>query len=295
MPASQKRTRLRAANDQPLRVQKPVVVLSTPRRSRRLAAAGVLLVFAGLMAVAFWPTTPTVTSLPVAPKAASVAGQTKAAKTQELTDIVLPAESLSPAAVNIVAGKIADLPVLNGKGEVAVATTEDSYTLLARAYDDVRQGDYEAAVANYDQVLSSDNRNHDALTGKIYALAQSGAYDEAAVVGRHLLKLYPHDDVAAANLAHILAQQQRNEEAIAYMDRAARAVPENINHRLDLAALYDRAGHKAEALTLYRQVLAAAERDDVAALPLAQIRQRAAYLAGSGEDAEPSTTLPVDN
>ncbi|MDE2029937.1 MAG: hypothetical protein KGI97_05155 [Alphaproteobacteria bacterium] len=63
---------------------------------------------------------------------------------------------------------------------------------------------------------------------------------------------------------------------------AAAHDPLNMFDRLKLATLYDRAGDKAAALELYRQVLAAYERDDPTLprkLDTDAIARRAAYLA----------------
>jgi tetratricopeptide (TPR) repeat protein len=103
--------------------------------------------------------------------------------------------------------------------------------------------------------------------------------------------------VAEANLSRLLARAGQNDAAITALDHAVRDAPGDLKLRLSLAALYDKSGHPADALMLYRQVLEAAERNGVDNLPLDGIRRRVAYLdsPAAGSSPEPSTTLPVDN
>ena len=95
----------------------------------------------------------------------------------------------------------------------------------------------------------------------------------------------------------MLMQNGQSDEAIAALDRAARAAPDNLSYRLALAGAYDRSGNSKEALMLYRQIVEASERAESIDMPVANIRQRINYLErlDSGAAEDPSTTLPVDN
>lgn len=92
----------------------------------------------------------------------------------------------------------------------------------------------------------------------------------------------PGDDPQAlADQAQALARRGETERAIRLLDRAVRDAPDEISHRLSLAILYDRAGHRAEALMLYRQVLAAwGAAEDLSGMPASMpaILRRAEYL-----------------
>ncbi len=181
-------------------------------------------------------------------------------------------------------------------------------------------GDDNGALTMYDQILTQDKTDRAALIGKAFVLQITGQYEAAVTVNRRLLTLDPHDDTALMNLIAVLgawgtpqalAELKRMTEirpgfapaqealaealatqgdmgiAISPAHKAAQMQPNNILYRLDLAIMYDRAGRRAEAAGLYRQVLRAYDMMDAraTALPasLADIRQRADYLEQSGE------------
>ena len=221
-------------------------------------------------------------------------------------------------AITIIATKLADLPVLREPGHAAIALSpaSDASTdsLLDQAHADLQSGDTETAYALYEQVLAADPANHDALAAEAYLLAQSGDYAGAAKIDRRVLKYYPRDAAARrsliaalshsvspeaeeeldsmasampndaavqAALARKLIADGDTEAALPPLDRAVRAAPSELPYRLELAALYDRLGKPAQALSLYRDILrAAADPDAPVRLPvsLTGIRQRAAYL-----------------
>ncbi len=186
--------------------------------------------------------------------------------------------------------------------------------LLAEAHRLLVAGDDQAALALYDQVLKRDKNNNTALEGKMFALQHTGQAEQAVEIGHRLVQLdpdnnalranlvtalgqsflpaamteleqkvaaNPHDAAAQAALAKLEARRGYYEKAYNHLNNAIKIQPDNILYRLDLAVLYDRAGYRADAATLYRQVLRAAMNEDDPthlSISLPTIRQRLAYL-----------------
>ena len=188
--------------------------------------------------------------------------------------------------------------------------------IMARAQSAARAGDFAAAIVGYDAVLAREPANREAMSGKAFALQQSGATTEAATIWARLYQNDPNDQAALANMAATLAtvdtpdaqdqparaQAAQPQSATLYaaaaharigqgdldgaqgdLERAWALDRDNPITRLNLAIIADRRGDDAAALALYRQVLA----DPVAAetlLPMSwtAIEARAAYLAHRG-------------
>lgn len=212
----------------------------------------------------------------------------------------IPDDALAIAAI---ADKIAALPALKQektKPDLSIAAPpkdeEDAYALLTRAYHWQESGEFGQAQIAYNQVLARDPQNHDALAGEAYLLAHDNKVSSAIAINRRLLALNPHDAAAAANLGQLLQQQGNMDEAILWLNQAARESSGNLQYRLNLATLYDRTHHAAEAMMLYRQILDVAGTRRVRDLPLDHIRERLAYLeASSSGGGDPSTTLSADH
>ncbi len=192
------------------------------------------------------------------------------------------------------------------------ALTEEQ--LLNDAHLLLESGEDQAALGLYNRVLAHDKNSPAALAGKMYSLQRTGQYEDAIEVGHRLLQIDPENADAHANLVTALGQSQLPaamtelqhivetnpndaharaalarllvrrgyfEQAFAQLSRAAKLAPDNIFFRLDLAILYDRANHTADAINLYRQVIrAVADQDEPQRLPLSPvaIRQRVEYL-----------------
>jgi thioredoxin-like negative regulator of GroEL len=193
--------------------------------------------------------------------------------------------------------------------------TEDQ--LLNNAHLLLESGDDAAALDFYNRILAFDKTSRPALEGKMYALQKTGDYEGAVDVGHLLLKIEPEDVALRANLiaalgqsaapasltelkhmvevtpndapthvalARLLIRRGYYEQAAKELQRATQIAPNNLGYRLDIAILYDKAGHAADAVTLYQQVMrAAADQEEDGHLPLSTtaIRQRIAYLNAS--------------
>ena len=303
MTAQRKLQKQKPANDLPKRTRRRVLVTFAPN-PKTLGKA----VIGGVLFLAFAFVALAVALIPgeakkSAPVAEVIRQPAPAPAKNALADLQVPASVLTPGApadrqtIDIVAAKLGDLPVLSKKGEVRMAPEEtgNSSADLVRAHTFLDAGDLGTALALYDRILAADPHNHDALAGVIYIRTKHRDMQQAEETSLRLLKFYPDDTAAKANLAHILAKEGKVETAIHYLDLAAREAPGYLPYRLDLATLYDRAGYANEALMLYRQVADKAD-DDESNLSLPRIQERIAYLERSGTGADgPSSTSPVDN
>ena len=87
-----------------------------------------------------------------------------------------------------------------------------------------------------------------------------GRYRDAETLLRRALELSPGFTAARANLALVLYRQNRPEEAIAELGLVALEEPDNTGHANLQAAALGRIGEFDDALQLYEQVLATAQR-----------------------------------
>jgi len=192
------------------------------------------------------------------------------------------------------------------------AVTMSTARLQEAAYKNLNDGNYDAALKQYQEVLVRERDNRSALLGKAVALQRLQLNNSAQEVYEELLALDPGNRAAMANLLALSATQQP-QQAMAQLERleaanptsapivaqlgmlhaqlgdpakAARQMqlatalaPENPVYKLNLAILYDRAGRGGEALRLYQEVLVRAA-DSTQQLPMAldEVRRRVAYL-----------------
>jgi tetratricopeptide (TPR) repeat protein len=238
--------------------------------------------------------------------AAIATTKTPPSNPQQLTDIILPASSLSAEEtsastpdqknIDIVAGDIANLPALGGhETDTAAPVNEDVSSLIYRAHEMMTEQRWQDAVELYREALLGDPQNHSALSGLIFAAHANQDVSTAIQTSEILVAAYPDDSAAAVNLARLLQLDNRDDEAIPYLDSAVRQEPDNATYRLELATLYDRTGHADQALTLYHQLATLDDDGDTSNLPLEAVNQRISYLESATVDDDASTTLPVDN
>lgn len=136
------------------------------------------------------------------------------------------------------------------KAVPSVATASSS---LREAQTFVESGDYNTAIAIYDNALDKDGNNQEAWEGKALALQQSaspGAIEQL----REMVSEKPFSGSAHAALAQALMKQDNNDAALTFWQRAVELEPANKTYKLSLAVLHDRMGHDAEALKLYREM-----------------------------------------
>jgi len=202
--------------------------------------------------------------------------------TPAMRPLPLPPSSLSPSQKS----SVAFMP--------DAASTQEQMLEDAQLY--LQSGNNEAALQLYDRILARNKNSIAALQGKMYALQRLGQFENAIDTGHKLLRIDPQnisarinlvsslgqsylpasqtelermvaanpDDAAAHDaLAKLLMRRGYYEQAFAHLSRATQIAPDNLSYRLDLATLYDRAGHTEAAIAQYRQVMHAyAEREE---------------------------------
>lgn len=252
----------------------------------------------------------------VAPPATITTLPPRAAAQLQLTTIDVPVHPTPVAPPPDAPVQQSDTPADNNAPGLSIHTEHGrtpAQQTLSRAQSAARAGDFAAAIVGYNEVLAHDPTSREALTGKAFALQQSGATTEAAVIWARLYQSDPNDQTALANVAANLTavndavshdrltqmQAMHPKSAILYavtaqnrvkrgdltgaqsdLERAWALDRDNPITRLNLAIVADRRGDSTAALKLYRQVLA----DPVAAetlLPMSwtAIESRANYLA----------------
>ena len=168
------------------------------------------------------------------------------------------------------------------------AVTMSTARLQEAAYRNLNDGNYDAALKQYQEVLVRERDNRSALLGKAVALQRLQLNNSAQEVYEELLALDPGNRAAMANLLALSATQQPQQalaqlerleaanptsapivaqlgmlhaqigdqaNAIRQMQLATALAPENPVYKLNLAILYDRGGRGSEALRLYQEVL----------------------------------------
>ncbi|MDR3450686.1 MAG: hypothetical protein P4M15_13250 [Alphaproteobacteria bacterium] len=214
--------------------------------------------------------------------------QTRAAPTAATVDRVsyvafdrAPGPGRKRAALAVLAGFAAILAVIvlgslhhPGPQPPSVDKTVDAYDLSVTAPQKA------AAKAGHKKPIYVKPRPEPAVT----ALPEEAAAPAADLPDDEPASVRSDKDEAVfqAGVAHTLIDKGDISQALRFLHRAAELDPRNMNYRLDLAVLYDRAGDGHNAAMLYREVLDAAARHDPSvpsSLNVADIRKRAEYLS----------------
>lgn len=182
---------------------------------------------------------------------------------------------------------------------------------LQRAYNALISGNTDAAIQIYQQVLSNDPNNTNALFGLAATYHRLGQTERAKPLYRKLLRLEPTHREGLNNFLALAAEESpeqaleelyllekrnpgfspipaqiaviyqktgRTEEAVAKMTQAISLSPENLTYKYNLAILFDKAGKNADAAALYSQLLEAWNRGVAIPGNAGAIQQRLTYL-----------------
>jgi tetratricopeptide (TPR) repeat protein len=163
--------------------------------------------------------------------------------------------------------------------------------VLDNAYTAFNSGDLPAAQQQYDEALSQDPNNRDALLGAAAVAARQNQKDKAAAYYLRLLELSPNDGAATAGLiglrqgdisrsearlkailatnpeaapvlfalGNLYAQQGRWPDAQQAYFRAAGSAPDNPDYAYNLAVGLDRLNQPKLAINYYQRALALAQ------------------------------------
>lgn len=182
---------------------------------------------------------------------------------------------------------------------------------LNQAYTALMGGDTERAIAIYKNVLGSDPTNQDALFGLAATYHRTGSPDKARPYYGMLLKINPNHREALNNFLVLVSDESpqdalpelerlelRNPDfspipaqiAIVYdklgypdkaEDKLLRAIelaPENLTYKYNLATMMDHHRRYADAIALYRMLIAASLRGEDVPAPADALQRRMNYI-----------------
>jgi Flp pilus assembly protein TadD len=154
----------------------------------------------------------------------------------------------------------------------------DQRILMGRAVALQKLNQIDDALLAYEAVLEADPKNLEALSNMLGLLKRQNP-QLAADKLQELRDAYPYNADITAQLGIAYGATQQFSEAEKYLDMAEALRPGSAYVLFNKAVLYDRMGRKAEAGSLYRQVLRlAADGKLDQQLPLASIQRRLATL-----------------
>lgn len=164
-----------------------------------------------------------------------------------------------------------DKPGPDGKGDAAQASTDllealklspetDADTLLAAQLAET-QGQNDAAEGAYRRLLAKDPHLASAEAGLAHVLIAQKKYPEAETLLRGAMEQAPNDPTLTAQLATVLAAQNKA-EALPLMEKLYAAHPKDTAITRMLADLRSQAGDAAGADQLVLQLLAANPNDE---------------------------------
>lgn len=125
---------------------------------------------------------------------------------------------------------------------------------MGRALAMQKLGQYDQALAAYEDVLGNDPKNLEALTNMLGILKVQNP-ELALEKLIELREAYPFNADIAAQLGVSYAGMQSYAEALKYFDMADALRPGNAYVMYNRAVLYDRMGNEEKAASLYRQIV----------------------------------------
>ena len=158
-------------------------------------------------------------------------------------------------------------------GEILLAKPGDIRALIGRATAYAWQGNYDAALSDYQSVLGREPRNIEALTGLGYVYAWDGNYAEAERTFQQALQLAPDNPGAKKGLGYTYLWSDRGEEALQVFSETAAVAPGDPESHVGVGQARMSLGQAQRASSAFEHALALdSERED-AALGLQAARQ----------------------
>ncbi len=131
---------------------------------------------------------------------------------------------------------------------------KDTRVVLGRAVSMQRIGRNDEALASYEEALTTDPRNLEALTNMLGILNmqdRSTALDKL----KQLSEVYPFNADIAAQLGMIYGQTGDYPNAVKYLNVADNLKPGSVAVLYNRAIAYDKMGQTADAASLYRKLI----------------------------------------
>jgi len=150
----------------------------------------------------------------------------------------------------------------------------DARVGMGRALAMQKLGQYDQALAAYEEVLGNDPKNLEALTNMLGILkVQNPALALEKLI--ELREAYPFNADIAAQLGVSYAGMQSYAEALKYFDMADALRPGSGYVMYNRAVLYDRMGNEEKAAALYRQIVRLASEGQMREpIPLDAVHRR---------------------
>lgn len=157
---------------------------------------------------------------------------------------------------------------------------------LARSYAGV--GRLDEAIATFERLLRADKSRDDILEVLYQLYLKQGEFDNAVKALERLEEMEGKSERLSYAKSDIYSWQNRKEEAIAEMKQLADQYPNDLNYRCMYGDMLQRNGHEAEALDIFRGILAE-EPDNMRAM----MSVRSHYKQENDSAAADSMTLAV--
>ncbi len=175
--------------------------------------------------------------------------------------------------------------LIAGNSEVAIQIYEDILTgnpqnkeaLFGLASTYHRSGQLDLARSLYGKLLQLDPKNRDGLNNFLVLLAEE-APQEALTQMEKLETQNPEFSPIPAQMAIIYQKLGNSDKAIDKMYRALAIAPENMTYRYNLAVMLDGSGKFDDASKLYAQILSSHAKGEVIPGDAAKIQQRLTFI-----------------
>ncbi len=135
-----------------------------------------------------------------------------------------------------------------------VGVAEERPENLKEAQAQIEAGNYAKAADLFAARLKENPSDGAAFRGRAAALQKEGSPEALAALQDMAAEPHAPNGAAQAALAQVRAGSGQSDEAVSLMWKALAAEPDNDQYRLTLGILFDRAGQKDMALSLYRQL-----------------------------------------
>jgi Flp pilus assembly protein TadD len=115
-------------------------------------------------------------------------------------------------------------------------------------------GQFDAALASFEQAANADPKNAQALLNRALLLETVGKMSEAHDLYTKVLALEPENPLALNNLAYLNADSGKNlDQAMTFAQRAKQKAPDNPDVSDTLGYVYYQKNLNSEALRIFRQ------------------------------------------
>jgi tetratricopeptide (TPR) repeat protein len=127
--------------------------------------------------------------------------------------------------------------------------TAEEWTKEGHAH--CKLGQYEEALAAYDQAILLGSQNIDVYFNRGFVLDELGRYEAAVAAYEQAIRLNPQDSSVYINKGHALSKLERYEEALVTLEEAIRLDPQNSTACRNKGFALNKLGYHKESLKAY--------------------------------------------